>query len=336
MSRRWTLYWVSSDGYEDCFVVARNHRSAARVEIDMNGFDPDYVEAERIGIVPSEVEIDYFSTGEDLHAWPWYVFGEKFFAGMGAEFRKIDGTHQMLLDEIVYEVTDFEPCSIRRAYTIGRRAIAAFDAVPEFADSNHSYEDPDYLGSITSFVHEMMGRCLVRCQRIEHNLSNSFIFCAPQKDKPPEKTINDLRAEWRKLTFGQLLKVIKKDWDMLPELEMGLELFRNSRNIFTHRLTTDPRYNISTSWGVMEFLPFLQFFDLQTKIVARASEASLAASIAMAIHQWGAPDGFDLEDLGEDHEERVGAFFEMFWMKGSPWNSRDGAGSDVTDDKSEP
>jgi hypothetical protein len=47
---------VSSDGYEDCFVVARNRRSAARVELDMNGFDPDDVEAERIGIVPREVE----------------------------------------------------------------------------------------------------------------------------------------------------------------------------------------------------------------------------------------------------------------------------------------
>jgi hypothetical protein len=328
MSKRWTLYWVSSDGYEDCFVVARNRRSAARVEIDMNGFDPGDVEAERIGIVPHEVERDYFCVSEDVRPWPWYVYGKELFAGMGAEFRETDGTLQMLLDEIVYEVADFEPCSIRRAYAIGKRAIDAFDAVPEFDESYLNHRDPDYLGSITPFVHQLIGRCLVRCQQIENNLSNSFIFCAPQKDKPEGKTINDLRAEWRKLTFGQLLKVLKKDWDMLPELEAGLELFRNSRNLFTHRLTTDPRYDISTRWGVMELLPFLQFFDLQTKIVARASEASLAASIAMAIHQWGAPEGLELTELGEDHDERVGAFFEMFWMKGSPWPSREGADPD--------
>jgi hypothetical protein len=294
----------------------------------MNGFDPGDVEAERIGIVPHEVERDYFCVSEDVRPWPWYVYGKELFAGMGAEFRETDGTLQMLLDEIVYEVADFEPCSIRRAYAIGKRAIDAFDAVPEFDESYLNHRDPDYLGSITPFVHQLIGRCLVRCQQIENNLSNSFIFCAPQKDKPEGKTINDLRAEWRKLTFGQLLKVLKKDWDMLPELEAGLELFRNSRNLFTHRLTTDPRYDISTRWGVMELLPFLQFFDLQTKIVARASEASLAASIAMAIHQWGAPEGLELTELGEDHDERVGAFFEMFWMKGSPWPSREGADPD--------
>ena len=92
MSKRWTLYWVSSDGYEDCFVVARNRRSAARVELDMNGFDPDDVEAERIGIVPREVERDYFWANEDVRPWPWYVYGKELFAGMGAEIRETDGT----------------------------------------------------------------------------------------------------------------------------------------------------------------------------------------------------------------------------------------------------
>lgn len=38
-SNTWNLYWVESDGIEDCFVVARNSRSACRVEIDENGFD---------------------------------------------------------------------------------------------------------------------------------------------------------------------------------------------------------------------------------------------------------------------------------------------------------
>lgn len=29
---KWKLYWVASDGLEDCFVVAKNSRSAKKIE----------------------------------------------------------------------------------------------------------------------------------------------------------------------------------------------------------------------------------------------------------------------------------------------------------------
>ncbi|MGF7531589.1 hypothetical protein [Bacillus paralicheniformis] len=32
---KWKLYWVESDGYEDCFVVAKNSISARSVEANM-------------------------------------------------------------------------------------------------------------------------------------------------------------------------------------------------------------------------------------------------------------------------------------------------------------
>ncbi len=318
MSKRWTLYWVSSGTEEDCFVVARNCRSAARVEIEMNGFDAESIEVERICVIPKPVENEYFSNRRDtFHSWPWYVYGRTFFEGIGAEFREIGGRAQMLLNEIVYEVDEFSPGGMQRAHCVGQRAIRQFENVPEFKDIELEYKDRDYFGSITPFVHEMLGRCLVRCQEIEHNLARSFIFCAPHKKKQKNKTISDLTAEWSRLTFGQLIKMIKNDWEMLPELDGALDMYRHSRNLFIHRLCTDPRYDISTRWGVMEFLPFLQFFDLQTKIVMRASEASLAASLDFAVRQFGAPG--DFEPLGDEHEERVAAFFEMFWMKGAPW-----------------
>jgi hypothetical protein len=329
MSRRWTLYWVSSDTIEDCFVAARSSRSAARVEIDMNGFDPEWVKAERICVIPKTVEEAYFHKAEEeVHQWPWYVYGRAFFEGVGAEFREIEGQLQMLLNDVVYEVNEFSPCEIRRIYTVGARAANQFDAVPEFKSVETEYEEPDYLGSIAPFVHEIVGRCLLRCQRIESNLASSFIFCAPQENKPEGKTINDLRNEWKRLTFGQLVKIIKKNWDMAPELEAAFNLFKESRNLFIHRLCTDPRYDISTKWGVMEFLPFLQFFELQTKLILRASEASMAASVSLALHQFGTPDGFDFELFEEEHDENVGAFFHMFHMKGEPWPDPDAETAD--------
>lgn len=322
MSRRWTLYWVSSGTEEDCFVVARNSRSAVRVEVEMNGFDPDRVEAERICVIPKSVEQEYFSGSEEVHLWPWYVYGRAFFEGVGAEFREIDGQLQMLLEEVVYEVDELRPCAMRKIYSIGRRAIEEFDSIPEYEQVNLAHEDPDYLGSIAPFVNEIIGRCLVRCQEIEDNLANSFIFSVPDQNKSKEKTINDIRNEWKKLTFGQLTSMIKRDWDMIPEVDYAFDTFKSMRNTFVHGLTTDPRFDISTKWGVMELIPFLQFFDLHTKIMVKASRASLAASLGVGAEVFG--ETKDLSELvsGERFKEDAALFFEMFWIKGEPWDSK--------------
>ena len=45
---------MTSDGDEDCFVVARNSRSAQRVEIDYCGFDPGEVKAVRVKPIAKE------------------------------------------------------------------------------------------------------------------------------------------------------------------------------------------------------------------------------------------------------------------------------------------
>ena len=56
MHTRWALYWVSSDGLEDCFVVARNSRSAARVESEYCGFESDGLSVARVqAIIPAIV-----------------------------------------------------------------------------------------------------------------------------------------------------------------------------------------------------------------------------------------------------------------------------------------
>jgi hypothetical protein len=86
----WNLYWVASDGFEDCFVVARNSRSACSVECQMNGFDLNEVQATKIMRIPESVERVY-KNGKRYkeHPWPWYVYGKSFFEGLGAQFRFI-------------------------------------------------------------------------------------------------------------------------------------------------------------------------------------------------------------------------------------------------------
>jgi len=44
---------VASDGLEDCFVVAKNSRSARRIEKEMNGFEGEDIIVTRIMDVPN-------------------------------------------------------------------------------------------------------------------------------------------------------------------------------------------------------------------------------------------------------------------------------------------
>jgi hypothetical protein len=117
--RHWNLYWVESDGVEDCFVVAKNSRSACRIEIDENGFDVEDVRAIKIMRIPHRVEVSYGKKGN--RKWPWYVYGKEFFDKLGAQFRAVDGRNEMLLCDVVYSVEDYRPCSIFRERSIGQK-----------------------------------------------------------------------------------------------------------------------------------------------------------------------------------------------------------------------
>src|SRR5580692_3621769 len=117
---RWNLYWVTSDGLEDCFVAAKNARSARSIEYQMNGFDFSEVKAIKVTCIPEDVAHAYQrGRRHSRDPWPWYVYGKKLFKELGAEFRTIDGKEEMLLDDVVYEVDEYIPCGMHRQRTIG-------------------------------------------------------------------------------------------------------------------------------------------------------------------------------------------------------------------------
>lgn len=122
---RWSLYWVASDGFEDCFIAARNPRSACSVDADMNGFDFDEVSAHRVCSIPPPIAQVYQATDDyRSHPWPWYVYGKELFESLGAEFRTIENVNEMLLYDVVYQVEEYVPCQIRRMRDIGPNGMA--------------------------------------------------------------------------------------------------------------------------------------------------------------------------------------------------------------------
>jgi hypothetical protein len=188
--KRWNLYWVESDGFEDCFVVARNSRSARAVEASENGFDLDYATAIKIMTIPTQVENFYKKQdGYNRRPWPSYVYGKEFFERLGAQFRTHEKQEEMLLADVVYAVDEYVPCSIYKRRTIGSAGIAEMKEIPAF---NQKYEDEDIWNGPVNHLITGLGMCLVRCQQIEHYIAHSFLLGISKKQKEKYKTINDL------------------------------------------------------------------------------------------------------------------------------------------------
>jgi hypothetical protein len=139
-SKHWNLYWVESDGIEDCFVVARNSRSACSVESRENGFEIDFAAATKVIRIPKGVENSYKRQEEyKKRKWPGYVYGKKFFEDLGAKFRTNEKQQEMLLCDVVYAVDDYVPCEIYRKRSIGSKALVEIER--EIPDPKHDDED---------------------------------------------------------------------------------------------------------------------------------------------------------------------------------------------------
>jgi hypothetical protein len=60
---------------------------------------------------------------------------------LGAEFGTVNGTQEMLLDDIVYAVDDYVPCGIFRKRSIGQKAISELRTDPQLASYKYHEED---------------------------------------------------------------------------------------------------------------------------------------------------------------------------------------------------
>jgi hypothetical protein len=312
-TKYWNLYWVESDGIEDCFVAARNSRSACSVEARMNGFDLDSLNAVKILRIPKQVEDSYKKTKSYRQKpWPNYVYGKKFFASLGAEFRTIDRQEEMLLEDIVYDVEEYVPCSVHKSREIGVKATAELFNDPELA---LEYDDEDIWPGPEIHLITMLGMCLVRCQQIEDYIARSFLLGVSKKQKSQFKTFNDLRVGWKKKTLGNMLQCMQEAWEIHPLVKASFELFLEQRNKLIHGITTEERFDIRTTWGQRELLAFLAFFDVHSRIVKKAFRASYHASMHFAVEKWGRPAGLPKNVFTKQQKEEMGIFVEFFSPK---------------------
>jgi hypothetical protein len=272
---KYQLYWVASDGNEDCFVVARNSRSAACFEIDYCGFGPAQAIATRVlSIAPALIakwESRHRKEKEAIEL-PWYA-DDWLLRQLGAEFRSREGLEETLIDDVVYTRGGDEPIEPRR---IGRKGIGEFRSIAAFR--NYGHEDRYSASQMTIFT--LLGICVARVQEIEELISHSFVFSAmAPSERRLNLTVRESIDRWNKKTLGQMLKTIEEGFEIHPMLHAGFQLFLEMRNRLVHGMTTSEQFNIQTGWGQAELICYLPFFEIVSRLVRNSFEASLYASI---------------------------------------------------------
>lgn len=322
---KWKLYWVESDGYEDCFIVAKNSRSAVCVEVNLNDFDPMDLKASRIMDVSDKYEkiANYlFRRWSRIHAseqakqsslreWPYYA-RDWLLKALGAKFRNLNEDKQILLMDRVY---GRKPSGESYVYSVGARALAEHNNQWHLIKRNYDKVDFEVEKlDLSTYVFSAMGLALSHCHEIEYLLSNSFLIGLlglSDKEKSKYDTINDLNEGISKKTFGQLLRIIQEAFEIEPTIEASLNLFLNMRNKLVHGITKDKRYDIHDEWGQKELISFLDIFLILAKPIKEIALSCYVTSMQFGLEIMK-KEGLPVIKLPEDSIEKLSMFCECF------------------------
>lgn len=307
----WSLYWVTSDGDEDCFVVARNSRSAARVEVEYCGFDSEQVEVIRVKSISLEA-IKKWKTRRSKDGikleLPWYV-DKWLLKKQGAIFRERGTLSETLIDDVVYTNSCDGPV---RPRTIGREFLRKFKAEKAFQEYGHE----DQYSQSQEVLFLLLGICLARTQEIEHLIAHSFILGVFNKtDRKKNLTIDELIQKWKRKTLGQMLKAIEEDWEMDPMFHAGLRWFLRMRNELVHGFTTSEQYDFQTVWGQNEAVAFLSFYEFISRPLREAFKATMYASLDIGNKFLLKGDSGKQLRLTKVQKEMISLFVEFFNLK---------------------
>lgn len=295
----WKLYWVSSDGYEDCFIVAKNSKSAVRIEVRMNGFHSSEVSSMYITDIPLNCAQKYEQD------WPWYA-DNQLLIDLGAKRRTVEDTiQQILLNGRVYSQ---DQTGRWTTYLIGFRALC---------ERNPSLPHPDFSEEDTADYHrhlyEMMGMAITYCHKIEWELSHSFLVAVTKKHKKGSKTFGDALDELKTKTLGSIMTSIRKSFDIDTDINLLLSLFIDMRNQFIHGITHTERYNIEDNWGQRELLNFLDIFIALSEQTEKISAAFFEMGMKVMEHVF--PNDVDSELEFDYSDDLLGLFSAFFHLK---------------------
>lgn len=305
---RWCLYWVAYDGEEDCFVVARNSKSAAVFDADFCGYCADDAISLKAASIPTPKARKFFmrsSAAQNIPPGPRHADG-KLIKSLGGDQREIDGVIETKFGDLVFTTgSDYivPPREIGRTFLKNLQRMDLYTQIGE--------EDSYDAGQRILF--ELMGVCLSRCQEIEHLIAHSFIFAVSDPEKDRYTTITHWIDGWKKKTFGRMLRDIEHSFEMDSDMKQALHVFKDMRNLFVHGITFHDRYCIYDIWGRDELVAFLSRFEFISRAVRKAFRSSYYASIEFG-HEFLVKDQKKVP-LKKKERDQIGLFTEFFKMK---------------------
>lgn len=319
---KWKLYWVASNGIEDCFVVAKNSRSAKRLEKETNGFNEDDITVTRIIDVPDKYEkeankrfrewsiknnCNMHLDINELPAWPYYA-EDWLLEELGAEIRYINETKQILIDDTVY--------SKGYVYNIGKKAMKELYELTNEDELDISNVNDE---GIEEVIDIMLGKALILIHEIENYIAKSYIFIIGNR-KYKNYTINDaIRYLKDRLTLGNLINLMEEKYIIKEEIRNSLQLFLTQRNKIAHGLTKDERFDISTSWGQKEIVGYLALFLENGIVLKKVIESAYITTMAFSVHLLEKEENIskELENFKNDPciQEKISLFNDVFKLK---------------------
>lgn len=310
-AERWSLYWLSSDGEEDCFVVARNSRSAAKVDEDYCGFEYGCVETLKVCKIPANVASRWIKKRKkewSLFDLPWYA-DKWLLKRLGAQFRERGNLYETLIEDVVYTQANHGPIPPR---LIGRKHLLEFQSIKAF--KRYGHEDRYSPSQMTLL--SLLGACVARSQEIEHLIANSFILAAMSPTERKRKlTINETVTSWKRKTLGQMIRLIEEGYEIEPIVHESLRFFLHMRNELVHGLTTSDRYNIHTRWGQDEMIGFLLLFELISRPLREAFTASFYAGIEFGNERLLTGESDKKIPLTKSQRKKISLFAAFFTPK---------------------
>jgi len=303
----WSLYWIITDGEEDSFVVARNSRSAVRVEADYSGFNSSDLEAIRVLSIPTRTFSSWHryrrKHGPEL-SLPWYA-DRWLLTKLGARFRERGRIQETLINSVVYSRGDPDAVSPR---TIGRR----------FLEELHSNDELRWPEQDTYLPHHVplytiLGICLARCHELEFLISHSFILGGMSKHHQQRNdTIQVVVEAWKQMTFGQMVRAMEGSWKIDPLIHLAIKEFVKMRNLLAHGLTMADQYSLEDSWGCDELVRFLALFEVGSRTLREVFRGSFFASLAIGTDIYGNRKSREAYKPSRKEKRQIGIFMRAF------------------------
>jgi hypothetical protein len=158
----------------------------------------------------------------------------------------------------------------------------------------------------------MMGCALTLLHEIERDLAQAIFVGLTPKQKKKYPTVNALQEARAKMTFGQLVGIMKEQWHLTGEFDEFINNFVEERNHLVHDLTELPGFGVARKRDRVRLAQRVGRFVQMAFIARRVFRGANFASVDFMRHWVKTQKGVDVPiELSAEAEDRIEDFFSI-------------------------